>query len=389
MEERTYDVLTLMSNEKGVIMAARSVHIFFKNLTDETLVRVDEGLDWGIYTEPWFPPQTIAPGEVGEWQTESDGFAQGTEGHAKYRLSNGNLTEFVEVKWDNPFIGANRSSISIKEDFSGEDSKVFEGANTINGDPPPNWVKMKEGDVEAWIDAILFPPYIFANASSANDANATFAIRRKSVVSSPLFEAPSDAPKSSRVNTALKSEEWAGLWGGDGVSVTLTALGGRNMSAHILDVTGEGELQLQENFTLGGHSWTTTALVVGVRNELRAATPGVVTAITQAAARSIAGVRDVGRGDTASTVRSAVRDTLEVHGARLSEGKLATISRTAASLAAIPRSTAMLSHGIGLTLYDNFTGSHKSGSTLLYERVGLVLGQRIVSRWLSFYPMLH
>jgi len=58
-------------------MAARSVHIFFKNSTDETLVRVDEGLDWGIYTVPWFPPQTIAPGAVGEWQTEDDGFMQG------------------------------------------------------------------------------------------------------------------------------------------------------------------------------------------------------------------------------------------------------------------------------------------------------------------------
>ena len=292
------------------------------------------------------------------------------------------------MTWDNPFIGANKSSISVKEDFSGEDSKVFEGAHTIDGEPPPNWVKMKEGDVEAWMDAILFPPYIFTNASSANDANATFAIRRKRV-SSPLFEVPPDGPKSSRVNTALKSEEWAGLWGGDGVSVTLTALGGRKMSAHILDVTGEGELQLQEDFTLGGHSWTTTALVVGVQSQLRAASPGVVTAITQAAARSIAGARVGGRGDTASTVRSAVRDALEVHGARLSEGKLDTISRSAASLVAIPRSTVMLSHGIGLTLYDSFTGDHKSGGTLLYERVGLILGPRIVSRWLSFYPMLH
>jgi hypothetical protein len=370
-------------------MAARSVHVFFKNLTDETLVRDSEGLEWGIYTEPWFPPQTIAPGEVGEWQTESDGFMTGTEGHARYSLSNDSFTEFAELTWDNPYIGANSCSMSIKEDFSGAVSKVFEWANTIDKNVPPNWVKMKDGDVEAWIDGVLFPVYIFSNASSANDANAMFAIRRKSVVSSPLFGAPSDAPKSSRVNTALKSEEWAGLWGGVGVSVTLTALGGRNMSAHILDTTGDGELQLQENFTLGGHSWTTTALVVGVQNELRAANPSVVTAITQAAARSITGVRNVGHGEAASTVRSAVREALEVQGARLSEAKLTAISKTAAALATIPRSTVMLSHGIGLTLYDNFTGAHKSGGMLLYERVSMARGQRLVSCWLSFYPMLH
>src|ERR1022692_1641344 len=122
-------------------MAARSVHIFFKNMTDEILSLVEENLDHGIYTDPWYPSRTIAPGEVGEWLTESDGWFRGTGGHAKYTLSNGQAFEFVTVDWQNPYFGSNDCSISIKQDFSGEASNVFEGANEIDGGPPPNWVK--------------------------------------------------------------------------------------------------------------------------------------------------------------------------------------------------------------------------------------------------------
>jgi hypothetical protein len=168
-----------------------------------------------------------------------------------------------------------------------------------------------------------------------------------------------------------------------------TNIGGRQMSAHILDTTGITELQLQENFTLGGNRWTTTALLAGVQSQFSARKQDATMATVTAAARSISGVRETGRGDSVSTVQKAVREALGAQGATLSEGKLATISKSVAGLAAIPRSTVMLSHGIGLTLYDNFTGGHKSGMTLLYERVSILGGQRLVSRWLTFIPMLH
>ena len=366
-------------------MAARSVHIAFKNLTDETLVRVDEGLSHGIYTEPWFPPATIAPDAVGEWQTESDGFLTGTEGSAKYRLSNGNFDEFVTVTWDNPYVGANGSSISIIEDFSGEKSKVFDGANMIGKNVPPNLEKMLDIDIEAWVDAILFPPYIFANASSANDANAAFAIRRKRV-SSPLFGSPSDAPKSSRLNTALKAGEWVGLWSGDGVSVALTSLGKHDMSAHILDTTPDGQLQLQEDFTLGAKKWAAAALVTGLHIELGGAKTSVVNAVTHAVIHAVAGSV---HGGNASAVNTSIRDALNLHDSKLSDARLATISNSVSAALAIPRTTVLLSHGIALTLYDTFVGDHKSGGTLLYERVGMVGGPRLASHWLNFYPILH
>jgi len=373
-------------------MAARSVHVYFKNLTDETLVLEGERLNHGIYTDPWHPPKIIAPGAIGQWQSESDGWFRGTAGWASYRIPTGDRFEFAQLDFGNPYIGGNESNISIVEDFSGQKSKLFEGANTINGDPPPNWVKMTEGDVEAWIDAVLFPPYIFANASSADDANATFAIRRKPVVSSPLLGPQSDAPRSSQVNTALKAAEWSGLWGGDGVSATLTSLVGHNMNAQILDTTVDPELHVQENFTLGGHAWTMNSLVVGIQNEFgtaRNANNGAVLAITSAAAQSISMLREKVPADAVSTVQTAVGAALEARGARISESKLLSISKTTVALATIPRTSVILSHGISLTLYDDFQDGHKTGSRLLYERTSTARGKRLASHWLSFHPILH
>ena len=37
----------------------------------------------------------------------------------------------------------------------------------------------------------------------------------------------------------------------------------------------------------------------------------------------------------------------------------------------------------------SFQDGYKTGSRLLYERTSMARGQRLVSHWLSFYPMLH
>src|SRR5258708_15491351 len=67
-----------------------------------------------------------------------------------------------------------------------------------------------------------------------------------------------------------------------------------------------------------------------------------VLTITNAAARSISALREKGRGDAVSTVQTAVRAALDAKGARLSESKLLSVSKSAAALASIPRTTVML-----------------------------------------------
>ncbi len=67
-------------------MAARSTDVVFHNQTDFALVKVEDGLDHGIWTDPWQPPGVIGPHADGEWRSESDGVLTGTEGHVRYRV---------------------------------------------------------------------------------------------------------------------------------------------------------------------------------------------------------------------------------------------------------------------------------------------------------------
>ncbi len=43
-------------------MAARSTDVIFHNETSQFLVKVEEGLDHGQWTDPWQPKDTIAAG---------------------------------------------------------------------------------------------------------------------------------------------------------------------------------------------------------------------------------------------------------------------------------------------------------------------------------------
>lgn len=370
-------------------MAARTVHCFFKNLTDQTLSRESEHLEHGIYTEPTFPPQTIAPGAVGEWRSESDGFMTGTEGRARYRIASEGGTEFIDLWWDNPFIGGNKSSIVIVQDFTGNSSKIFEGANHIDGSPPPNLVKMGDGDVEAWIDAVLFPPYIVANAPIANDANAVFAVRRRPQVSSPLFGPQGSGPRSSRINTSHKTTEWEGLWASNDVSVTIVSLGGGNMTASVTDTTANPTLELQEAFRLGQLGWAFNAFALSMHREFHTLGYKAQSAVIRAATQAIRLQHTDEREHTTATIYKAVQADLYEQNFKIPDPKLARATKAASAVAKLPRSTVMLSHGICLTLYDDFEAGQKMGSHMLYERINSWLGLTLASERLSFYPMLH
>ncbi|WP_031079680.1 aegerolysin family protein [Streptomyces sp. NRRL S-118] len=84
--------------------AARSTHVTFNNHTDRLMARTDARLSWGVWTANQYPPEAIPPGNTRSWQSESEGFATGTEGEATYVLQGvGN----VKVRWNNPYVGSN------------------------------------------------------------------------------------------------------------------------------------------------------------------------------------------------------------------------------------------------------------------------------------------
>lgn len=93
-------------------MATRSTHVTLDNLAGRrNLRRTAHSLDHGEWTTQ--PPQLI--GNQGTWESESDGFATGTEGRVTYQIEDvdGNRLGEVRLHWNNPFIGSNSYHESV------------------------------------------------------------------------------------------------------------------------------------------------------------------------------------------------------------------------------------------------------------------------------------
>lgn len=113
-------------------MAARSVRIIFKNLTTDSLTRKSMGLSHGIWSDndSDSPPETITPKNSVMWESESDGFATGTEGFVSYKSDswNGHL---LTIKWDNPFVGSNEFSVDPPPGYDSNHTPISSNNATV------------------------------------------------------------------------------------------------------------------------------------------------------------------------------------------------------------------------------------------------------------------
>lgn len=110
-------------------MAARSTNVIFINESGAALVRSFWNLSHGIWSQDVLPPEQIAAGTptnpaTATWESESQGFATGTEGQAAYTFPDGQTT--VAIYWDNPYSGSNGYGIT----FSGPDAGSYQGSYT-------------------------------------------------------------------------------------------------------------------------------------------------------------------------------------------------------------------------------------------------------------------
>ncbi|MEU1289755.1 hypothetical protein [Kitasatospora sp. NPDC005856] len=97
--------------------AARSTVVKLNNWTGCTLTRENWWLDHGIWTSE--PPVRIYANQQGQWSSESNGFATGTEGHARFfsencadPVLNGRI---LQVHWNNPYVGSNTYDSSFTD----------------------------------------------------------------------------------------------------------------------------------------------------------------------------------------------------------------------------------------------------------------------------------
>ncbi|MFJ3220147.1 aegerolysin family protein [Kitasatospora sp. NPDC086801] len=93
------------------LSAARSTQISVINWTGCELRLQQAWLDHGIWSDGLAPVGVMSDGASGRWQSESNGFLTGTEGHVIYDAENCKSAAYngkrVQLHWNNPYGGSN------------------------------------------------------------------------------------------------------------------------------------------------------------------------------------------------------------------------------------------------------------------------------------------
>ncbi|WTU04963.1 hypothetical protein OHV05_34960 [Kitasatospora sp. NBC_00070] len=91
----------------AAVTPLRSVKVNVANASRLSLFNPSWSLSHGIWSSGQELPYTIGSNggyTVASWQTESQGFATGTEGQAVYSMEGGGT---LTIRWNNPFSGSN------------------------------------------------------------------------------------------------------------------------------------------------------------------------------------------------------------------------------------------------------------------------------------------
>jgi len=100
----------------------------------------------GSWTSPeWMPLQNILPGEEKGFQSESDGFATGTEGWVKYDVvdSSNSGVGMVFAYWDNPYafghtyLGLDKGSSDVQAPCDDDGGPTGGGSTFPSATPGP------------------------------------------------------------------------------------------------------------------------------------------------------------------------------------------------------------------------------------------------------------
>ncbi|MFH8749508.1 hypothetical protein ACH4GK_26920 [Streptomyces rimosus] len=94
---------SVAQSSASAAQAQRSTHVTLENRTGVSMTRKWASLTHGEWQANSYPPEMIGSNSSAAWQSQSDGFATGTEGEAVYVTNYGE----IYVKWNNPYVGSN------------------------------------------------------------------------------------------------------------------------------------------------------------------------------------------------------------------------------------------------------------------------------------------
>jgi hypothetical protein len=222
-------------------MPSRTFRIYIANATNVPLTRVagDEHLHGAFTPGGWTPPNTIPPGQTLAFQAESDGLAQGTDGHVVYQIDDGKtVAERVRIDWNNPFWGVTNSTgqMQVSTGFF-EDRTNGSSANYVleGGGRRPSgentgpiitagWAEIVPGLVALPIPMLGIEPHAWS----------MFVVRDRSTTSSaltPSFGEPASAPELRfEPVVSARASVWAGAWERVAASASVKVLISKNQS---------------------------------------------------------------------------------------------------------------------------------------------------------------
>ncbi|WP_030391740.1 aegerolysin family protein [Kitasatospora purpeofusca] len=100
-----------VEGRSSIQTAARSTQVSLVNWSSCELRLQNAWLDHGVWSDGLAPEPVIPDGVAKHWQSESNGFLTGTEGHVIYDAFNCKVSVLngkrVQLHWNNPYAGSN------------------------------------------------------------------------------------------------------------------------------------------------------------------------------------------------------------------------------------------------------------------------------------------
>ncbi|MFB8242831.1 aegerolysin family protein [Kitasatospora purpeofusca] len=120
-----------VEGRSSIQTAARSTQVSLVNWSSCELRLQNAWLDHGVWSDGLAPAPVISDGSTARWQSESNGFLTGTEGHVIYDAFNCQVSVLngkrVQLHWNNPYAGSN------SYDTAGSDPNFRFGRNGGSG----------------------------------------------------------------------------------------------------------------------------------------------------------------------------------------------------------------------------------------------------------------
>lgn len=248
-------------------MPSRTFRIYIANATDVPLTRVagDAHLH-GVFTPGgWAPPDTIQPRQTLAFQAESDGLAQGTDGHVVYQIDDAKtVADRVRIDWNNPFWGVTNSTgqMQVSTGFF-EDRMNGSSANYVlegGGRRPTGentgplitagWAEIVPGLVALPIPMLGIEPHAWS----------MFVVRDRSAASGALSASFGEPVKGPELRfepiVGARASVWAGAWErvADSASVKVAISRNQSIPNSVATVLGYQtfSVSIEERSELGG-----------------------------------------------------------------------------------------------------------------------------------------